>query len=300
MYIKSLLLYFFSSAALAAPWFTGPLLAPAGRTIPTGHFNFEPYSFYTDYAGGFRNYELTPIMTAGLNSFMDVQASLPYDNSWLKSQHGDGFGDFNIGLGFQLFTQKEGSLMPDLRIVVQETIPTGRYDLLNPQKNLTDQTGMGSYQSMLSFNSQKLFVFKNEHYLRGRLSVSITSPNSVYVQGLNTYGGNPATEGRVYPGDNYAVDLASEFTLTQNWVVVMEGLYVHSNSTRFRGNPGILSDGTKGSVGGSSSESASLAPALEYNFSSHLGIIGGVWFSVTGPHAAKFTSITVAVNYYFP
>ncbi|MBA2652900.1 MAG: hypothetical protein H0U73_11615 [Tatlockia sp.] len=304
MSIRFLFLLFFTNVAIASPWFTGPLLAPAGRTIPPGHFNFEPYGFYTEYAKppSFRNIETTPILSAGITNFLDVQALMPFDYSWIKSQqtHGGGIGDFNIGLGLQALRQKAGTWYPDLRILLQEVIPTGRFENLNPLKQGTDQTGSGSYQTVVSFNFQKLYTFENEHYIRSRLSLSNTIARPVFVEGLNTYGGNPFTEGTVRPGKSYAVDLASEYTLTQHWVLVMEGLYVHNNSTTFQGNPGVLADGTIGSVGGPHSDVASLAPAVEYNFSSNLGIIGGVWFTVTGPRAEKFIATTIAVNYYFP
>jgi hypothetical protein len=301
MYLRLLFLLFFTNAAIASPWFTGPLLAPAGRTIPKGHFNFEPYGFYTEYASppGFKNVEVTPILTVGINSFMDFQAGLPWDYSWDHGQHGRGIGDFGLGFGFQAFKQKQGSLIPDLRIVLQETIPTGRFENLSPQKIFTDQTGFGAYQSIVGLNFQKLFTFGHEHYLRSRLSLAAVFPHGVPVEGINTFGGNEFTAGRVYPGNNYSVDCAVEFTLNQHWVPVMEALYVHSDSTFFNGNPGFAPDGTVGVIGGKGGDSASLAPAIEYNFTANLGVIAGVWFSVTGPHAAKFISSTVAINYYF-
>ncbi len=293
-------LLLFTNAAIAGPWFTGPLLAPAGRTIPKGHFNIEPYSFYTEYASppGFKNFEVNPFLTVGINSFMDFQAGLPWDYSWVNEQHGRGIGDFGLGFGFQVFKQKQGSLIPDLRIVLQETIPTGRFENLNPQKMLTDQTGFGAYQSIVSLNFQKLFTF-GKHYLRSRVSLAGVFSNTASVEGVNTFGGNEFTSGRVFPGNSYSADWAVEFTLTQHWVAVMEALYVHNDSTFFRGNPGFTADGTVGVIGGKGSEAASLAPAIEYNFTPTLGIIAGVWFSVTGPHDTKFISTTVAVNYYF-
>ena len=76
-------------------------------------------------------------------------------------------------------------------------------------------------------------------------------------------------------------------------------LYVNSQATHFSGNPGFTPGGTVESVGGRGGNQASLAPAIEYNFTAQLGIIAGVWFSVTGPHAGEFTSNTIAINYYF-
>lgn len=299
LFRKVLSLLFFSQAAVAAPWFTGPLLAPAGKTIPAGHFNFEPYGFYTEYPAHFRNIEVIPVLTAGINNFMDLQTSLPYDYSWDRDQHGNGFSDYSIALGFQALKQKEQGLLPDLRIVLQEVIPTGRFERLNPRRLGTDQTGSGAYQTFIGLNFQELFTFKNGHYLRTRLGFVASFASHVFVEGLNTFGGNPFTEGTVRPGNGYAVDLAAEYTLTQHWVPVMEALYVHGDKTAFNGNPGFTPGGTVGSVGGRGGESVSLAPAIEYNFTANLGIIGGVWFSITGPHAAKFTTTTLAVNCYW-
>ncbi|CDZ78818.1 hypothetical protein BN59_03132 [Legionella massiliensis] len=296
---RLLSLLFLANTAFASPWFTGPLLAPAGKTIPAGHFNFEPYGFYTEYPAGFRNVEVTPILTAGINSFMDLQTSLPYDYSWDRGKHGNGIGDYSIALGFQALRQKEGSWLPDLRIVLQEVIPTGRFERLDPKKLGTDQTGSGSYQTFLGFNFQKLFTVNKEHYIRTRLSLVGSYPSDVKVHGVNAFGGNRLTEGKVHPGRSYSVDAAIEYTLTQHWVPVMEALYVHSTSTNFSGNPGFTPGGSFANVGGKGGDSASLAPAVEYNFTPSLGIIGGVWFSVTGPHGAKFASTTVAVNYFF-
>ncbi|MFW2540979.1 hypothetical protein ACN4Z1_16100, partial [Legionella sp. ST3F1] len=73
---------FFTPAAIAGPWVTGPLLAPAGKTSPAGHFNFEPYAFSSGYPNGFRNIEVIPIIKAGINDFLDLQTSLTYDYSW--------------------------------------------------------------------------------------------------------------------------------------------------------------------------------------------------------------------------
>ncbi|MBA2711887.1 MAG: transporter [Tatlockia sp.] len=302
MFSRILFLLAFAQTALASPWFTGPLLAPTGKTIPKGHFNFEPYGFYTEYGSpqNFKNVEVNPIISVGINSFMDFQASLPYDYSWVREQHGRGVGDFSLGLGIQALTHKEGSFLPDLRIILQETIPTGRFENLNPLKNGTDQTGFGAYQHIVSFNFQKLFTVGTKHYLRTRFSVAGAFASSVHVEGLNTFGGDETTSGTVHPGNNFSADLAAEFTLTQNWVAVMEALYLHSNFTGFGANMGgVTPSGAAGAVGGKGGDSASLAPAIEYNFTANLGVIAGVWFSVTGPKAAKFISSAVAINYYF-
>lgn len=298
MYIRSLVLLCVSNLAIAGPWMTGPLLAPSGKTIPAGHFNFEPYGFYTSYPAGFRNIEAVPILSVGITDFLDIQTTLPFDYSWDKGQNGEDIGDFSLGFGLQVLRQKEGSWLPDLRFVVQEVFPTGRFERLSPDKFGTDQTGVGSYQTFLGLNFQQVSTLPSDHYLRTRLSLTAALPADVSVEGVNVFGGTSGTKGNVRPGNSYAVDLAFEYSLTQHWVPVFEALYATSSTTNFNGNPGFTPGGTLANVGGRGGNQASLAPALEYNFTSNLGVIGGVWFSVTGPHAAKFVSAALAVNYY--
>lgn len=299
MYKKILFLLFFTKMVFAGPWMTGPLLAPAGKTVPAGHVNLEPYAFYTTYTHGFRNIEGLPILTVGLADFVDVQTAIPLDYSWApNNQHGGGIGDYSLAFGIQLLRQKEQSWLPDLRFVVQEVFPTGRFEHLDPIQGGTDQTGSGSYQTFLGLNFQKLTTLPHDHYLRTRLGLLAAFPSDVKVRGINVFGGTAGTIGVVNPGNSYALDLAFEYTLTQHWVPVFEVLYANNDATNFSGNPGFTPAGSLAAIGGRGGNSVSLAPAIEYNFNANLGIIAGLWFSITGPHDSKFTSAVVAINYY--
>ncbi|KTD63719.1 Fe-S protein [Legionella santicrucis] len=298
-FIRLIFLLSVVNIAFASPWFTGPLLAPAGKTIPAGHVNIEPYGFFTGYPKGYRNIEGVPIISVGIASFLDLQTSIPYDYSWVNGEHGNGIGDYSVALGMQVLRQQENSWLPDLRFVVQEVFPTGRYENLDPKKLGTDQTGLGAFQTLFGFNFQKLMQLKNEHYLRTRLSLVGVKFSDVIIHGPNVFGGGSKTQGRVRLKNAYSADFAIEYTLTQNWVPVFEVLYAHSPESQFDGNPGFTPGGTAtAGVGGGSNEQVSFAPALEYNFTSNLGVIGGVWFSVTGPNSSKFVSGVFAINYF--
>lgn len=299
MDLRSLFFIFFTNIAFASPWMTGPLLAPAGKTVPPGHFNFEPYAFYTVYPENFRNFEATPVLTIGLANALDLQASVPYDISWNRGQSANGAGDTSLGFGIQLLRQQDHSWKPDLRLTIQEIFPTGRYNHLNPAKFGTDQTGVGSYQTTIGFNFQRLKSLEGEHYLRTRLSLVAAFASDVKVNGLNTFGGGIDTQGKVRPGNSYSVDLAFEYSLTQNWVPVFEMLFVDSGPSKFGGSPGFTPGGTINAIGGGGGNQGYLAPAIEYNFNAQIGIIFGVWFSITGPHSSEFTSTTLAINYFF-
>ncbi|GAB4184952.1 MAG: hypothetical protein Tsb0015_01520 [Simkaniaceae bacterium] len=290
-------------------WYTGPLLAPAGHTMTPGVINWEPYIFATDDFGFYDNSRrahstpdtitINPLLslTMGLNSFMDLQFAFQ-----TVYNHKSGRGAFRVAdttayLGFQILEDKRGSLMPDLRFTLNMTFPTGQYEKLDPEKNGTDSSGLGTYAPGASLNFQKLIHIYRNHHLRTRLSFTYTYHIPVHVKGFNSYGGGFMTKGKVYPGNVFVGYFSFEYNFTKNWVFAMDTQYLYANKTRFSGRPGFNLDGTIASVGKGSSEQWSLAPALEYNFSAFLGIIGGVWFSVSGRNAEEFISGAIAVNY---
>ena len=318
--VSVLLSFFMISQAVAhshkaqdgvpSPWFTGPLLAPSGHTIPAGHTNIEPYLFYTDSFGRYnhrgkrestiKHETLSPtlILTRGLSSCFDLQAVIPFDTNWERGQSDSRFGDATIVLGYQLLAQKTGSWIPDLRLVVEETFPIGHYENLNPNKSGTDATGAGSYQTAFGANFQRLWAFSNGQFLRGRLSITYAIPTSVDLQSFNAFGGGFNTDGKIDLGNHFSTDLAFEYTVTQHWVPAIDILYVNNSSNRFTGNLGVTSTGLPAKISINSREEWSIAPAIEYNFTSHLGIILGGWFTLTGQDATEFSSAVFALNYY--
>jgi len=42
-----------------------------------------------------------------------------------------------------------------------------------------------------------------------------------------------------------------------------------------------------------------LAPALEYNFSGNVGLIGGVWFPLSGKNTSHYMTYVLALNTYW-
>ncbi|MCH9769256.1 MAG: hypothetical protein K0U12_00095, partial [Gammaproteobacteria bacterium] len=167
-------------------WFTGPLLAPPGRTLPAGHSNFEPYLFITDSYGIYGNtgrYLSTPytmtvsptmVFTQGLAKRLDLQAVVPYNFNFRNNASDSYFADVNLVLGLQVLNPRDDQAWPALRMTFQETFPAGRYENLSANKNGTDATGAGSYQSALGANFQKLWGFLNGQFLRARLSINYT------------------------------------------------------------------------------------------------------------------------------
>lgn len=311
--IKSLVIFlglFIIKVSIAGPWFTGPLLAPAGHTIPAGHSNFEVYAINVFTNGQynssgqivhtpiFRTFVANPILSHGFTDFLDAQITVPYAFNSTRGVSSNRLTDVSTALGFQLIEQKGDPKRMDVRILVQETIPTGRYDHLNPLLFGTDATGLGAYQTQIGLNLQYLRQVFNNHYLRTRLIASRIYSSNVEVNGLSSYGGTVDTHGTIKPGIENDIDLAIEFTLTQHWVAVMEGYVSTGDSTRFNG---ILNIGNVGSpptanIGSGSFREEALAPALEYNFNQNIGLIGGVWFPVRGENTSHFMTYMLALN----
>lgn len=291
------------------PWFTGPLLAPAGVTMPKGHMNFEPYFFWTDSYGTYsRRWKRDPgpvtitsnptmIFTQGLTDFMDYQIIAAYTFNSQSGASSNNWGDTSLSLGFQLL--RDHGYVPALRFTVQETFPSGKHDHLDPSKLGTDSTGAGSYQTTIGLNFQKLWHLGNHHFYRQRLSLAYIIPLATHLSGTNTYGGAPNTNGTIHLGKKWSADLGFEYTLTQKWVPALDLLYTQSQAGSFTGNPGTLSTGLPAPINTENDAELSIAPAMEYNFTPHLGAILGAWTSLTGENARAFTAVVGAVNYYY-
>lgn len=314
MLLRALVVLFillFNISIHADPWFTGPILAPAGKTIPAGHTNLELYETFVKDSGFYDTHwhtvatqhaysdQYTLIFSHGLAKAVDFQFVLPYVVNETGNRSAQDIGDVIALLGFQLLTQKEHDWIPNLRFTVQEIIPTGRFEQLNSSLLGTDVTGSGSYQTVLSLNFQDLSQPVIDHYIRTRLSLGYAMPQSAPVNANSRFGtGDFTTNASLHPGDTFSLDLASEITLTQHWVAVMEGLWTSTNRGHFSGNPGITLDNDPENLGDIGYNAlVSLAPAVEYNFNANFGVIAGSWFTVAGKNNALiFKTFTLAFN----
>ncbi len=304
-------LIFFCGNSVASPWFTGPLLAPSGQTIPRGHTNLETYAFLTNLAGiytsfgqvittpGNQSLIVNPLLAHGLSDTVDLQYSVPFTynrNGDVRYKH---IGDTSINLGYQLLSQHSSTWKPDLRISLQELIPTGKYNSLTPEFAGTDATGLGSYQTALGFNFQHLLPLFTHYYLRTRLSLVAVYAATTHLSGVSTYGGNALTRGSIQPGNLISGDFATELSINQNWVLVMEVFGSKRAPSRFKGDTGLNRNGIPDLIGHGLSKQLTIAPAIEYNFSPNIGIIAGIWKTLRGESSSDFGSAVIALNLYW-
>ena len=291
------------------PYYAGPLLTPSAHNVPPGHFNIQPYIFFTNtfaqYNDNRRSVNITDIwqlqgsfiFQMGWLNWLDFTAIFNAEQNWQGSQSSGNFGDTQIQFGIQLM--KEQPYRPALRMTITENLPTGKYEKLNPAKAGIQATGSGSYSTTLSFNIMKVFWWISTHPFSFRASFNYTIPTLVHVQGFNAYGGGFDTRGNVRPGNEITIDTAVELSITQHWIFALDLVYSYQNHSTFSGHKGHTAAGTTATVGGPSNDNFSCAPAIEYNPSATMGFLFGTWFTVTGRNSADFIAAVLTMTYFW-
>jgi hypothetical protein len=293
------------------PWYTGPLLAPSASMMPPGYGNLQPYLVFTCQYAAFdkhrksvtlpnAKYSLNPLigpLQLGITPSTDISIGFGGIGNWQGSHSGGGYQDTTATLGFLIWTQS--LFIPGFKFTIKETFPTGTYQNLNENGLGLSATGGGSWATTFGLATAKLFFWRTQHPFATRLFFSYTVPTPVHVHGVNAYGGGPDTHGTVHPGQTFSSDLGLELSLTQQWVLALDWTYSFTNSTSFNGHAGTTRAGTPASVGGGYSDNMTLAPAVEYNWNSNLGVIAGVQCSVYGRNSGNFAAGYFSVTWTF-
>ncbi len=267
----------------------------------------EPYVYYTRYGGLYNdNWRLQSAAVSqsviqqtyfiyGLTDRLDVEIAPQWVGNSARGESSSGFGDFPLQLGFQAWRGDQSSRLPDVRIWVQEVFPTGRYTHLDPSTADLGRTGGGAYATTLGLGIQKAISLTDEHVLRYRLNATYGFYSPVTVQGFNAYGGGFGTAGRVTPGSVATVTVAGEYTVTRHLVLALDIGFQTINATHFSGSAGLDDHGRPALVGQGYSNLVTIAPALEYNWNQHVGLIAGPWLSLRGRNSAEFFGIVAAL-----
>ena len=286
-------------------WWTGPIVAAGAATLPQGHALIEPYVYDVitrgryDSDGNYRStdtvhsygsltymlYGVTDSFTAGLIptfGFNDVENG--------PDSSGIGVGDVTLQAQWRLSQFREGGRVPTSSFVLQQTLPTGKYDQLGSRPS--DGLGAGANTTSLAVHSQYYLWMPNGRILRTRLNVAYAFSDSVDVTDSSVYGTPEGFRGHANPGDTFSVYSAWEYSLTRNWVLALDAFYQHDSSTRIRG----ATQGVPFSADSGSAWRFGLAPAIEYNWTSRVGvIIGARWFAAGRNTGASITPVA-AIN----
>ena len=294
-------------------WWTGPMLAPSAATLPRGHFLVEPYLYDVIQQGqydrngvkrgapesnGFGsltyiNYGLVDKLTIG------VIPTFGYNRvSDGPSSSSVGMGDVTVQGQYRLTKFHEGHRIPTMSFAVQETFPSGKYDRLGNRPS--DGLGSGAYTTTLAFYSQTYFWLPNRRILRMRLNVSQSISSGVSVKGVSVYGTDAEFHGHAKPGGTSFVDASWEYSLTRSWVLALDATYRYQNSTRVTGLDAPASTGMQNSAKiwfeTGYNEAIGFAPAIEYSWSSKVGVLLGVRVIPIGRNTAATITPAIAIN----
>jgi len=292
------------------PWFTGPLLCPSASTYYPGTGDIQPYIFVTDTFGQLGHSggpHATPkslginvqnLLYFGVTNWMDIELSMQAIYTQEEGKSSTQYGDTQIIIGFPLMRSRsiKGCF---LKLTIEESFPSGRYQKLNPNKLGTDIGGSGSYETTPGLTFEKIFFFLKHHPMSFRYYLAYTFRSKVSVKDFNTYGGGFGTRGKIRPGDIFTSILALEFALSQRWALALDAQYLFKWKTKFSGTQGVTDEGLPAFFNKGPHAQLSLAPAIEYGWSQNLGAIAGVWFTVYGRDTSDFISFVLSLTYTF-
>jgi len=283
------------SATAREAWWTGPMLASSGNTLPRGHVLAEPYLFDQrgkggDYAGSltYLLYGATDRLTVGLIPTFGAARGRgsPY------RRHA-GVNDLTLTAQYRMHLARIGEAMPTWSLVVQESLPTGRFDRLGGDADRG--IGSGSFATMIGLYAQRSDVMPDGHILRTRINLSYTMPHGARLHDRSVYGTPDGFRGTAHPGDSALADLSVEYSLTRNWVLATD-LFAR------RTGAGEVTGQTAGVLWSASlfrQRSAGIAPAVEYSWNADRGILLGVRRIFPGHNVAPSWTPAVAFNAYF-
>ena len=285
----------------AEAWWTGPMLAASADTLSRGHVLLEPYLFdsvssHADHFGSvvYALYGVTDRFSAGL---MPVFAYTSVRGG--RHSSAPQMGDLTIILQYRFFKSAPGSALPTASVVVEEILPTGRYDRLDARYD--DGFGSGAYATSVGIYLQFRFGLENGHALRARLDVSHVFSGGADVSGLSVYGTPASFRGRAEPGGTSVVIGALEYSLSTRWALATDVVFQRSASTSIEVPSRVPVDGGAGSILSRLDPSGSVgfAPAIEYSWSAARGVLLGARITPANRTTPMAVSTVVAFNCVF-
>ena len=277
-----------ASAQARDAWWTGPMLANSAATLPRGHMLFEPYIYDVATAGadgyGSRSYLLfgaSDRLTVGLIPVLGfTSANGGADGS------GVNFGDLTLLAQCGLTRFDESRRMPAIAVMVQETLPTGRYDRLGSRPG--DGIGGGTYTTTIGLNVQMYFTAPTGRALRMRVNVSDAISNRARVDGISVFGTPEGFQGTASPGAAFFADTSWEYSLARRIAVAGDVFYSRNGATRLVGRSAVIDL--------HATHAAGLAPAIEISFTQNVGVLLGVRVIPAAGRTARSITPALAIN----
>src|SRR4029079_13946540 len=193
-------------------------LASTAETLPRGHFYTEPY-FYDVIVGGDHHPGSSGFYQYGLLDNLTVGFQPSFATATNRIDRGMAIGDFKLLSQVRLTPFTPDPQGPTTPLVVNEVIPTGKFDRLGPTE---EGHGSGAFATEVGVNVQHWFLLNNGRLLRTRLNVLQRFYRGTGVDGRSVYGTDAAFRGHARPGSRTTLIGAVEYSLTKEWVLALE------------------------------------------------------------------------------
>lgn len=291
-------------SAAQSQWFTGSLIAPSPALSKADGFEVEPYVVYTgntgSYAGNWSHHsgahdlneaQSETLVEYGITDRLSIQAVPSFAALWTGQNSSFGAGDLPVELKYRFVDQNAASGAPSVTVFLGMSFPLGEYDRLTiPSVG----QGSGAFTVKEGVLLQSLFDTWGDHPLRLRLYADAFEPlAAASIRDISVYGTAQGFHGHAMPGFAADVGLGVEYGLSQRWVLALDLVQNYSDTTRVTGATGSAASTTTTDP---ASIAFSIAPAVEYNFSSSVGVIVGVQFSVAGRNTSSYVAPQIAVS----
>jgi hypothetical protein len=161
--------------------------------------------------------------------------------------------------------------------------------------------GSGTRATTLALLSQTWFWLPNGRILRARFNLSQTLSGSADVQGVSVYGTDQGFHGRAKPGRAFLADASLEYSLTRKWVLALDLFYTHNRNIRVTGREMNIDAANGGNLvvrNIGSTAAFGFAPAVEYSWTSHLGLLVGVRVIPARGNTPSSITPALAINYF--
>ncbi|HEY9134148.1 MAG TPA: hypothetical protein VIM98_20550 [Dyella sp.] len=295
--------------------FTGPLVTPNASGVPAGMVWLEPYLIYSeshavyDHRGrwrterpGMHQWMLVVPMGVGITPRLTAQLTPGMTYNVSGREHSDGARktDTSLLLQYKLIAAHEDGSGPVLSMSAAHNFPTGKYNRLGD--NPLNGAGSGASSNRFSLLGQQLYWLSNNHPLRLRAQMAWSpSPSRVRLHGTSSHGTTRGFLGTAAMGTSLAINTSIEYGLTEHWVLATDVSWNHRNGAHLRGIQCPIQGGACVDVDRHDGPdwTYSVAPAVEYNFNSNIGLIVGAQWSVGGHNASAYLAPQAALNMVF-
>lgn len=294
--------------------FTGPLITPNAKNLPSGVVVIEPYLIYssgnTFYDGNGRR-QKTPASThqwqnlvpmfVGITDRLQAQLTLGALRVASQGQRSGGarMTDTTARLQYMLMAPNADGTRPAISVNYGHRFATGAYHRLDA--NPLNGVGSGAEVDSLSLLTQHFIWLPNGRPLRWRAVAAFSpSPSRVNLRGVSTYGTPADFRGHVRLGRSLGLTTSAEYSIDEHWVLALDLAYDREESAWLTGQQHLPSGKSESIERRDPARSVySIAPAVEYNFDGRYGIVAGVHYSLAGRHNGAFVKPMVAVNMVF-